>query len=234
MTLEDAGSTWALSACFISADWLGPRMDEIAARDLNASEKELDLCRLVGRRRLEFLLGRVAAKRALVALNEGGRANDWNIRYGVFRQPVVDGPGPARAVSISHSGERAVAVAFDQGLLCGVDLETLRDGSQAAIESQMSEADLELLAQLDLPYGHALTLGWSVKESVSKALRIGLLAPFKSFGLSHISTLGKYCWRVELGTAQALCAYVWRRGDAFLSLAIPRKIVLSGQLTGHQ
>ena len=77
------------------------------------------------KRRAEFVSGRHAAKRAICSL---ACSTSWLpsllIESGVFGQPVVRAEVAAQVgVSIAHSGDFAIALAFDSGHPMGVDLE---------------------------------------------------------------------------------------------------------------
>ncbi|MFH9605355.1 enterobactin synthetase [Streptomyces rochei] len=115
------------------------------------------------RRRLEFLAGRRAARRALGAVGlDCGEIPRWG------RLPVFP---PGRAASISHSAGIAVAVAraAGPGLPLGCDLE-LRPLPRAAARLVLREDEEELLDDRDEPF-HAGSrptgAGWTVTELFS-------------------------------------------------------------------
>lgn len=124
------------------------------------------------RRRLEFLAGRRAARRALRAV---GLDCGEILRSG--RLPVFP---PGRAASISHSAGIAVAVAraAGPGLPLGCDLE-LRPLPRAAARLVLREDEEELLDDRDEPFhagsrptgaGWTVTELFSAKEAAWKAL----------------------------------------------------------------
>ncbi|MFI0036377.1 enterobactin synthetase [Streptomyces mutabilis] len=124
------------------------------------------------RRRLEFLAGRRAARRALRAV---GLDCGEIPRSG--RRPVFP---PGRAASISHSAGLAVAVAraADPDLPLGCDLE-LRPLPRAAARLVLREDEEELLDDREEPFragarptgsGWTVTELFSAKEAAWKAL----------------------------------------------------------------
>ncbi|WP_270890116.1 4'-phosphopantetheinyl transferase superfamily protein [Streptomyces sp. DHE17-7] len=124
------------------------------------------------RRRLEFLAGRRAARRALRAVGLDCGEIPRSGRLPVFP--------PGRAASISHSAGIAVAVAraAGPGLPLGCDLE-LRPLPRAAARLVLREDEEELLDDRDEPFhagsrptgaGWTVTELFSAKEAALKAL----------------------------------------------------------------
>ncbi|HUE22701.1 MAG TPA: 4'-phosphopantetheinyl transferase superfamily protein [Bryobacteraceae bacterium] len=133
------------------------------------------------KRRADWRLGRWTAKR-LVAVHLSLPADPRSLaRIEIRAAPggapeVVLGSEPAPVViSISHRGGRAVcAIAGPQAAL-GCDLEIAEPRSQAFATDYFTAAEQELLAQASLAdRWQLLALLWSGKESVLKALRVGL------------------------------------------------------------
>ena len=142
------------------------------------------------KRKKDYLLGRYAAKRALLSLSLTRSAPAVlsppgihfapaiYIRPGVFQQPVVSGPGcEDLSVCITHSGTLAAAVAFPTGHPLGIDLEW---HDEALVETLKQHIDPHELPPAELCASEAerYTRVWTVKESLSKILRCGLTTPF--------------------------------------------------------
>ena len=173
--------------------WLSPH-----ERDRQAGMRVL-------KRRLDFRAGRWTAKqalRAMMAHASGGPARppiasvpeaddidvpvgsgavpdlcDIDIRAADDGAPEVFFPsGPAPwAVSIAHSGGRALAVVGAPGVPFGADLETIELRSEAFVEDYFLAYEKRWIASHpEASRPTATTLLWSVKESVLKALREGL------------------------------------------------------------
>jgi phosphopantetheinyl transferase len=135
------------------------------------------------KRKKDFLLGRYAAKRALLNLAVTHSAPAIHIRSGVFQQPVVSGPGCEElSVCITHSGTIAAAIAFPTGHPLGIDIEWHDD---ALVETLKNHIDHHELPPADLCDSEAerYTRVWTVKESLSKILQCGLTTPFSVFRL---------------------------------------------------
>ena len=121
------------------------------------------------KRQADRIAGRIAAKRALVDLT-GASPMDIRIQSLESGEPqvVVHGVRGPR-ISISHSAGHAVALATQQGRV-GVDLEQVEARHPAFLEEWFSENERSLLA--DDP--RAVTVAWSAKEAVLKALGRGM------------------------------------------------------------
>lgn len=133
------------------------------------------------KRRDDWLLGRRAAKALLLGLPEYGRFSPEEIEILNTPEgaPYVRLPGgvvsPDR-ISISHSHHFAFCLlASGAQVNLGADLEKIEPRSQALVEDFFTPAEQEWVAAYragdrDL----AVTLVWSAKEAMLKALRTGL------------------------------------------------------------
>jgi len=153
-----------------------------AARYLH--ERERALCRTlrVDKRRIELVAGRVAAKRALGCDGDGAAAlcvlPATGAAAGAPRLFSDDGVELATALSISHGGDWAVAVASDEARV-GVDIERVEQ--RAPSFAREAFADGELAAWGDVLGGAAddprvITVAWCAKEALLKLDGSGLRA----------------------------------------------------------
>lgn len=121
----------------------------------------------IAKRRAGFLAGRIAARGAMALL-------------GLSPDQVPIGPGGAPCWpddvtgSITHSDNTAVCSVArrDQLAALGLDLETVMSAQVATQISGgiVSSAEAALLRRLPLPFEQALTIAFSAKESLYKAL----------------------------------------------------------------
>tara|TARA_B110000259_G_scaffold145630_1_gene164045 strand:- start:9843 stop:10556 length:714 start_codon:yes stop_codon:yes gene_type:complete len=130
-----------------------------------------------------YLLGRIAAKRAISHLVKIKDLKGFSILNGIFGQPVVSGVNISGIqISISHKNDMAIAVAFFDFTPLAVDLEKIRLGSLEEIKSQLSQSEVNNFAHND----SMATLLWTVKESLSKALKTGLMTNLKIYEISEL------------------------------------------------
>jgi len=169
------------------AAWLGPE----ERRRLGSFRVE--------KRRGDWLRGRLAAK-CLVArvLGESGHSEPSPDALEIVAEPsgaptvrLAGGKALPVGVSISHSEGTAFCAAWPDGggrLRVGVDLERIAPRSPGLVRdffrAEEAAAWDALPADARAPFATAV---WSTKESVLKALRIGLRADTRSVGilLSH-------------------------------------------------
>lgn len=180
-----------------------------------------------------FLLGRLAAKRALGALLGEPDLRQIEIRAGVYGQPIVEHARAGSAqVSVSHSHGLAVALAFPAEYPMGIDLETIAAGSAGTIlgEMQASPAELTWLVSSGVDEAAACFVLWTAREALGKALKIGINSPLGILALADIRSTGEKNWAGRyLNFPQCRCL-VQAQGDCVLSVALPKDVELDGQL----
>jgi acyl transferase domain-containing protein/phosphopantetheinyl transferase len=138
-----------------------------------------------GRRRTEWLLGRVAAKEAVrewLRQHRGRdlRAIDIEIAHGtrgepLVRIPTLPEPDMGPGVSISHSRGVVAAIAFDRTDPLGIDIECLRPVDPDELTSAFGESELQLIGtQTGARRDQMLLALWCAKEAASKVEGAGL------------------------------------------------------------
>ncbi len=157
------------------------------------------LQKAVSKRRAEYLASRYAARIALasegvadfVLLNDPQRAPIWPAGF---------------CGSLSHSAQRAVlltAAARPQRWI-GIDTESLMSAERAAelAEVIVTARERQWLRQSEIPQAYAITLAFSLKESLYKAL-YPALRQFMDFHSAEV---------VELDVAQGRASLMLTRG----------------------
>jgi phosphopantetheinyl transferase len=143
--------------------WLGPR-----ERDLLAGLQS-------ERRRTEWRLGRWTAKLA-VAGGLGLASGDVEVLATPGGAPAAhahDGLAPI-ALSLSHRGDRALAVVADAGCRLGCDLEPIAPRSDAFVSRWLSAAERGAVDAAGEDRDRVANLIWTAKEAAAKALGEGL------------------------------------------------------------
>ncbi len=131
------------------------------------------------RRKLSYLLGRFSAKRALMNLKGMARWESIWIDSGVFDFPVVRCPTLQNThVSISHCGPMGVSIAFEEAHPMGIDLEKMDSKHSHAMQSQLTNKESALLKDVCLDSILGYTILWSVKESLTKVIKTGMMMDF--------------------------------------------------------
>lgn len=168
------------------------------------------------KRRLEWLGGRIAAKDAAMRFcGLVGPERDWQQwQLAVLpsgRPELVAGAMVLPEISISHSAGQAVAMATADR--CGIDIQQ-QSASVVRVKSRFCTVAEEerLLASLgEVEEVCRLTLLWSVKEAIRKAVPVAVLPAFEEMELKAVG-----------GKATGLMVFdcCFRRQGKRLSLAV--------------
>lgn len=203
------------------------------AEFLSAGETEQAANLQFAAKRQGFLLGRLAAKRALGALLGESDLRQIEIRAGIYGQPLIRHPRAGSVeVTVSHSHGIAVALAYLAEYPMGIDLETVSAVSAETIigELDASPAELTWLATGGVEKATACCVLWSAREAQGKALRIGLNSPLGILALSDIRPNGAGAWAGRyLNFPRCQCLSQAKDGRV-LSLAMPADASLGGKL----
>ena len=209
---------------FAAADALAPE------EFLSESEREQAAGLRFPAKKESFLLGRLAAKRALGALLAEGDLRQIEIRAGIYGQPIVAHPRAGAAqVSVSHSHGLAVALAFPGEYPMGVDLETVSTISAATIlgEIEASPAELTWLVASGVDEATACGVLWTAREALGKSFKLGLNSPLGILALGEIRGTAEKRWAGSyLNFPRCQClSQAW--GGRVLSLALPKDVDLT-------
>ena len=178
------------------------------------------------KRKAEFVAGRVVANDALRMLGY----TDFSIAIGPHRSPCW----PENVVgSISHCDEMAVAVAEgnERWAGIGVDVQELlmQDDLDAVLGVIATAQEHALLAALQLSLAHQLTLIFSAKESLFKALypHVKRYLDFSDATLvcasqSQLTFRLSNALTNELGWATCCCDYLWNSLHVITLVTLPR------------
>ena len=175
-----------------------------------------------------FLLGRLAAKRALGELLGELDLRTIEIYNGVFGQPLVR---HARAggidVTVSHSHGMAVALAYPAEWPAGIDLEMVPAQSVDTVlgELGISAAERAWLDAGTVDRATACGMLWSAREALGKSMKIGLNCPLGILALGEIAAAGSAAWAgTYIHFPQSRCWSCSSDGRV-LSIAAPGEIM---------
>jgi 4'-phosphopantetheinyl transferase len=152
------------------------------------------------KRRNDWLLGRWTAKQALLRLETKEPANlsDWEIIADESGAPVVSKNGEPWPVtiSLSHSNARCLCALSHAPYRLGCDLELVEPRSASFEETYFATAEIEMMDTIpETRRAVAVTLAWSAKESVLKALRTGLSADTLRARILQLDGPAVDCWQ---------------------------------------
>lgn len=143
---------------------------EMDSSFLSTKEKVLFDSYTHPKRQKDFLLGRLAGK---IALNEylgkNDSYNNFSILNGDLKYPYI--LDQSASITLSHTQDLAVAIAFTPSLILGVDLEEIERLENAEIDDIFNSVVFKTGFKNDkLNKG----LAWVATEALGKALRLGL------------------------------------------------------------
>ncbi len=186
--------------------------------------------RLPARKRQQsYLLGRYAAKQALAAFLNPEIADPTHIEVapGVFTQPIVKFPTPEPvAVSISHAGDFACALAFAQIHPMALDIEPLDRASIETMQSQILPQELQAPQLLSIPEVTRCAIIWTAKEALSKILKCGMMSPFSIFETMELQreASGYVGYYRNFGQYKF---HAWVMNGHVVSIALPKRTTMT-------
>jgi 4'-phosphopantetheinyl transferase len=175
-------------------------------------------------RRSSYLLGRHAAKQALVGcLHE----DDWRqieIAWGVFGQPLVRyRTTMPPEISIAHTRGAAVAVACQAGHPIGVDLEYSAPPRAVSAGDVCVPSERALVLQTRLTHPSDLLLLWTIKEALAKVLRCGLMSPLAILQIEALEASDADIYVALFKNFAQYKAVAWVLESHTLAIVLPRR-----------
>ncbi|WP_025025491.1 4'-phosphopantetheinyl transferase family protein [Caldalkalibacillus mannanilyticus] len=148
------------------------------------------------RRKKSYLLGRLAAKKAIGELAERKDLSSIHIQSGIFTQPIITSPVLQNVqVSIAHSEDYGVAIAFPEEHPMGIDIEEVDEEKKDVLAEQLTESEKQMIKVTDGTDIEKMTVLWTVKEAISKILKTGLMTPLAVYELSKIEKEGAHTYK---------------------------------------
>lgn len=190
---------------------------------------ELDYFRKVKSniRKKQFFLGRSVGKKAISLYLNESNLKGVEISAGVFHQPFVkycsrDNPG----VTLSHSGDFAIAIAYEPGHIMGVDVEQIDSGRAELFSENLSAHEKDIAVRTGCEENLVSNVMWTMKEALSKAIKCGLTVPLDILAVEqlHLQSDGSFLSRFKHFGQYKACSWLLR-GFA-LSIVLPRKTEL--------
>ncbi|SMO91447.1 Phosphopantetheinyl transferase [Melghirimyces algeriensis] len=139
------------------------------------------------RRKRSYLLGRLSAKSTVSAMTG---IQDWDkihIQNGIFHQPIVSGPSIHNVqVSISHCDHLGLSVSYPEKIMLGIDIEKMDQKSIRILQEHCTDHEKNLVFRLPHSSHLAFWMLWTLKESLSKAVKTGFTMPLEMLEIQEI------------------------------------------------
>lgn len=170
----------------VDDDWLGP------------AEREVVRGLRVDRRRAQWRLGRWTAKQALMRATPGlpRRGAEIEIRAADDGAPLafLRSHRLRWALSLSHREDRGVCALAPAHRPVGCDLERIEARSEAFVADVFTAPERARLPASGRARWRLVAAQWSAKESLLKALRVGLRRDTRSVAVRSILPPGADGW----------------------------------------
>jgi 4'-phosphopantetheinyl transferase EntD len=141
------------------------------------------------KRKSSYLLGRISAKSALSKIIPAKTAmNSFKVGFGVFQFPVIEHlPYSGLQVSITHCDAIGISIAYPEAHPIGVDIERINPEKVDSMVNMFTQEEIILANSKLNDKASAYTLLWTVKESLSKILKTGMMIDFKYLELDFLN-----------------------------------------------
>ena len=175
-------------------------------------------------RRLNFLLGRYAAKEAICKMIGIKDNTSIEIAKGVFVQPIVIHVGIDQiAVGIAHTDTHAVGICYTVDHPLGIDIETVHSNNTDTILSQLTSSEKIVFNATfsNDEIDKSTTQFWPIKEAMAKCIKTGLMTPLSVFEIDEVTKTkkGYVATFTNFGQYKALSYLV---GDMMLTIVTPK------------
>ncbi len=188
--------------------------------------KEYDYFKLLKnqKRQTSYLLGRYCAKKALSSHTKDKNLSSWEIKNGIFEQPIIKAPFMNKQIdiSIAHSSVFGLALVFSSSYPMGIDLEII-DPIKINPILRYCTADEKKYISTQNDDATLIFLFWTVKEALSKVLRTGLMTSFKLYEVNKIKKYPNYYKSTFRHFPQYICIS-WQLGKILFSVVLPKNI----------
>lgn len=210
----------SLHVCMLGYSQLANNLDDY----LHLDEKDYLKTLKYEQRIRSYLLGRYAAKKAVAALLDDDHLTKIQIINGVFNQPVILHDSPIRIqVSLTHCDDLAAAIAFPEIMILGIDIEKINSRLTRTVEAELTSSEKLIAARLSCTYESFVTIIWTLKESLSKALKTGLAVPLHLLEVKNIEDKDGY-WVSSFTNFPQYAAISFVVEDYAYSLTYPKYV----------
>lgn len=140
-------------------------------------------------RKISYLLGRFAAKKAISSYANESLLGMISVRKGIYNQPIVEYSRDNKIqVTITHSKNIGAAIAFDESFMLGIDIENvINSGLDNSLDEFISGEEKVLFGSTTCNKREFYTMLWSSKEALSKLLKLGFISNIRIFEIANIN-----------------------------------------------
>jgi 4'-phosphopantetheinyl transferase len=188
LLLQREKSNYTASFCIINED-----LQKLSKRLVCLSPSEYAYYQNLrfDKRKHSYLLGRIAAKEAVMALSDKKlNYKNFFVDFGVFQFPVVKNTAQNIQVSISHCDDYGVSLAFPEDHPLGIDMEKIDHDKAHIIDTTLTSHEKKCIKANFVDVAEGNTVFWTIKESLSKIIKTGFTTDPEVFEIKSIKKSG--------------------------------------------
>jgi 4'-phosphopantetheinyl transferase len=207
--------------------FLVPHIKEI----LSPTEQKLYQSQVAQKRKNSYLLGRYSLKKAaahFLHLDYDFPLHQLEMASAILEYPILKyASTDLPDLTLSHSDLFGGAIAFQAGHVMGMDIEYINPSRVKAFERVMTEAEIKNIKNFDAKRLEILTIYWTLKEALSKAVKCGFTVPFPILELIHLVHIGPGHYETHFVNFGQYKGSAWILGDHAFAIVYPRKSKLA-------
>lgn len=188
---------------------------------LHAKEKDTLFGYQHDLRKRSYLLGRIAAKKAIQSLLGSIEPSAFWIDSGIFQFPIVKGENIQNLqVSISHCDTLGFSIAYPEAHPMGVDVERITSSKLEVILSQLTNKEKDLLG--NKANMATCTSIFSIKEALSKVIKTGMMLDFKLLDVDTIK-IEQQMISCSFSNFGQYKGFAFQKNEYVFSFVLPKK-----------
>lgn len=172
-------------------------------------------------RRSSYICGRYAAKMSVNLVRRDLSFEEIYIENGIFNQPILK--NEELDVTISHTKNYGIALAFSRKFICGVDIQEIDNKNSDFLVKILDINEITMLADIEKDLHKRLLILWVVKEALSKCLKTGINIDLDILSVQYIKEKDSY-FEGEFCNFSQYRFIVFRYENFYISIVFPKYI----------
>lgn len=177
-------------------------------------------------RKHSFLLGRLAAKKALTShFNTKGQDKKYNVKNGLLGEPLLSESNTN--IAIAHTNSYGISIVTDQLFTLGLDIEHL-DHMQNLDSNFYNNNEIKMLIPQtqSKEEKEAQCFIWTAKEALVKYLKTGFTVPFEILEIKSIHLTGDI-FVISFKNFHALSVLAFKINKTIVAICVLKSIDIS-------
>ncbi|WDF02024.1 4'-phosphopantetheinyl transferase family protein [Shouchella hunanensis] len=179
------------------------------------------------KRQYEYLIGRYVAKKSILPFLPNHTPKDITIKKGIFGQPIVSSVinYDNYQLSLTHTSNFAASLSYPEFHPMGIDLEVINPKNDKILNRVLTYKEKLLIEKISSNESEALSIIWTVKESISKVLRTGLTVPLDLLAIKNVKQ-EEFQYICEFENFPQYKAVTWIFSPFILTICLPKNTII--------